>query len=113
MQNKDEANTRLIFGEQNKLPPITTTSLLTKPVKSGTGKPPEKERQRISQELRSLPSFPGHWRNRRGRLLVRLKIRGKSEEAQTTSIEALKVDLSVPHTRGKVRCSQSVSLGKH
>jgi hypothetical protein len=65
MQNKDEANTRLIVGEQNELLPITTTSLLTKHVKSGTGKPPEQERQQLSQESRSLPSFPGHWRTNR------------------------------------------------
>jgi hypothetical protein len=58
MQNKDEANTRLIVGEQNELLPITTTSLLTKHVKSGTGKPSEQERRRFPKNQEVSQVFP-------------------------------------------------------
>lgn len=103
MQNKDEANTSLIVGEQNELLPITTTHFTFDEAcdKKCNGKATRaRETTTFPRKSRSFPSFPGHWRNRRGRLLVRLKIRGKYKAAQTASIEALiKLIFRTPHPR--------------
>jgi hypothetical protein len=53
MQNKDEANTRLLVGEQNcqnEFLPIITT--FDEACESGTGKPPEQETKTIFPRIK-------------------------------------------------------------